>query len=425
MQRAAIYARLRSQQRNERSCQDQIDLCRAWAGHHGFEIVAAFSDQAAAGASIASRLEFGRLMRSARNHEFDVVIAEAPDRLGRDDADLATLEQHLAVLDVSIATIPAGEVGAVPKGPMGEALLTALAARTRRGQRARVLAGAAGGGRSYGYDPTPGKPGELGINPREAAIVRRIFAEYRAGDTPRAIVQRLNHEGVPGPRGGAWNASTINGSRSRQNGIVQNALYAGEIVWNRQRFIRDPGTGRRVSRPNPASEWIRTEAPQLRIVDDETFVAAAARKARVGALRPEVSRRPAYLLSGLVKCAACGSSFVVSGRNRLACSAHREQGTCSNSATIDRAEIETRVLAALHRQMGEPEVVAAFVRDYQAERQLLAQMTNASRDEREARLKLLRDGIERIVDRVVDGTAPEAMVARMDAMEAERKRLQS
>jgi hypothetical protein len=41
--------------------------------------------------------------------------------------------------------------------------------------------------------------------------------------------------------------------------------------WNRQRFIKDPNTGKRVSRPNPDAKWIRTEVPELRVVDVELW----------------------------------------------------------------------------------------------------------------------------------------------------------
>jgi len=73
----------------------------------------------------------------------------------------------------------------------------------------------------------------------------------------------LNKKGVPGPRGGAWNASTIDGSRKRLNGILQNELYAGRIIWNRQRFIKDPETGKRISRENPREQWMTAEAKDL------------------------------------------------------------------------------------------------------------------------------------------------------------------
>jgi hypothetical protein len=40
---------------------------------------------------------------------------------------------------------------------------------------------------------------------------------------------------------------------------------------DRQRFIKDPSTGRRVSRRNAEADWIRTEVPELRTVDDELW----------------------------------------------------------------------------------------------------------------------------------------------------------
>jgi hypothetical protein len=53
----------------------------------------------------------------------------------------------------------------------------------------------------------------------------------------------------------------------RGNGILSNELYIGRIVWNRQRFIKDAETGKRVSRLNPRDEWVVQEVPELRIID--------------------------------------------------------------------------------------------------------------------------------------------------------------
>ena len=82
---------------------------------------------------------------------------------------------------------------------------------------------------------------------------------------PRQIAARLNREAVPSPRGGQWNASTINGNRRRRIGILNNELYLGRILYNRQRFLKDPETGKRIARPNPEHEWVTREVPELRI----------------------------------------------------------------------------------------------------------------------------------------------------------------
>ena len=42
-------------------------------------------------------------------------------------------------------------------------------------------------------------------------------------------------------------------------GIVNNELCIGRLVWNRQRFMKNPETGKRVARINPPEDWIVTE----------------------------------------------------------------------------------------------------------------------------------------------------------------------
>ena len=123
--------------------------------------------------------------------------------------------------------------------------------------------------------------GERKINEAEAVVVRRIFREFAAGKSPRAIATDLNRAGIPGPFGHTWGDTTIRGHACRGNGIVNNELYAGVLVWNRQRFIKDPNTGKRVSRPNPEAKWIRTEVPELRIVDDELWQRVKLRQAEL------------------------------------------------------------------------------------------------------------------------------------------------
>ena len=82
------------------------------------------------------------------------------------------------------------------------------------------------------------KRGDREINEGEAAVVRRIFRAYLDGKSPNKIADMLNREGVPGPRGGLWDKSTIHGNPKRGTGILNNELYIGQMVWNRQTFLR-------------------------------------------------------------------------------------------------------------------------------------------------------------------------------------------
>jgi site-specific DNA recombinase len=144
------------------------------------------------------------------------------------------------------------------KGTMNSMFLEELRRKTHRGLQGRALKGKSAGGKSYGYDTVrsldaSGEPitGERTVNEFEASIVKRIFSEYVRGKSPKKIAFDLNEDGVSAPTGGAWGASTIYGNRHRGTGVLNNELYIGRQVWNRQRYLKDPTTGKRVSRPNP------------------------------------------------------------------------------------------------------------------------------------------------------------------------------
>jgi hypothetical protein len=121
---------------------------------------------------------------------------------------------------------------------------------------------------------------------------------------------------------------------ARGTGILNNELYVGRIVWNRLRYVKDPDTGKRVSRPNFPAEWITTDVPHLRIIDDELWKQVKARQAEMRLVsgngaptKVNRARRPKFLFSGLAKCSQCGGGYVVYWRDRLACFAARSRGT--------------------------------------------------------------------------------------------------
>src|SRR5262249_5444396 len=154
----------------------------------------------------------------------------------------------------------------------------------------------------YGYAAVPGQPGERMIVEAQAEIIRRIFAEYTDGATPRDIAHDLNAEGIPAPRGRAWVQSAINGGAGRGYGILRNEIYIGRITWNRCRMVRDPETGKRLHRVNPASDLMTTTAPDLAIVPIELWEAVQSRLADVSRIPGTYLRKPKHLLSGLLRC---------------------------------------------------------------------------------------------------------------------------
>jgi len=69
-------------------------------------------------------------------------------------------------------------------------------------------------------------------------------------------------------------------NQRRRIGILNNELYLGQILYNRQRFLKDPEAGKRIARPNPEHEWVTNEVPELRIIEDDLWEQVQARKQR-------------------------------------------------------------------------------------------------------------------------------------------------
>lgn len=274
--RVAIYTRFSSELQNASSNADQARICRARIEAEGWQLLATYTDAAISGAS-RLRPGYQKMLEDARHHEFDVVVAEALDRLSRDQEDVAALYKQLGFCGIKLVTLAEGEISELHvglKGTMNALFLKDLAQKVRRGLEGRVRQGRSGGGLCYGYDVVrefganglPVAGGRI-VNEAEAAIVRRICRDYVAGTSPRAIAKSLNADSVRGPRGATWTASTIHGNSARGTGILNNELYIGRLVWNRQRFLKDPATGRRQARPNPERDWIVEDVPHLRIVE--------------------------------------------------------------------------------------------------------------------------------------------------------------
>jgi len=409
---AAIYARYSSDLQSERSIDDQIAACMTFAAQRGLPAPTMnFADAAISGASMATRPQLLALLDLVRARRISIIIAEAIDRLSRDQADLHLIRRACDANNVKLYTISDGEVSGMVaglQGIMAEAFLKNLAQKTRRGMMGVAREGRIAGGLSFGYRAIDGRPGERTIDEAEAGIVRRIYASYLAGRSPYAIARSLNAEGVAGPRGRAWKVNTIAGDARIGDGILCNELYRGRIVFNRRRYQKNPETGRRSSFLNPPAEWLIVEKPELRILDDDTFEAAMAMRRGLGSTPLQNRRkRPQRLLSGILRCAACGGAFTIINRDRMACSnAIAGTGSCDVRQRLPAAVAERRVIEGLKRNLLSPDAIAAGVRGYQEQRKAMRGEENARRHEATRGIEEARRRASRIADQLIDTPSP-------------------
>ena len=248
----------------------------------------------------------------------------------RDQEDIAGLYKQLAFAGVRLVTVAEGEISELHvglKGTMNALFLKDLAQKTQRGLRGPGRAGQVGRRPCYGYDVVPrARPpmacrcaASAASTRREAAIVRRIFTEFAGGqlaqgDRPaaergRAFPARAARAGAP---------STIRGNAARGTGILNNELYVGRLVWNRLRYIKDPETGKRVSRLNPMRPVDRrARCPSCGSSTTTLWEAVRRARAELTATRTRRQAKARVLgaaaaaLSALgpVRCGVCGGGF--------------------------------------------------------------------------------------------------------------------
>ena len=444
----AIYTRVSFENALSRSIDDQQRVCRVLAEREGWAVTEVYADYAISGAT-AARPQFQQLIADARRGRFQIIVAEALDRISRDQEHIAGFHKHMRFAGVRVVTLAEGEISELHvglRGTMSALFLKDLAQKTHRGLEGRVRAGGSAGGLSYGYRirrglRPDGNPitGEMEIDADQAKIVRQFALTFADGQSPRVIARNLNAAGVPGPRGGKWTASLLLGNAERETGLLRNRLYIGERVWNRQHWVKDPVTGKRVARLNPREAWITTAVPDLAIIDRELWDRVQARlnasRRVVTETTPDSSslggrlaaaRRPKWPLSGLVRCGVCeGPMSVVGSGGRLGCSSHVERGTCDNRRTVARDRLVERVLIGLKEGLLAPELVEAFVEGYVEE----VNTANRERGARQASLRSQASRLERqirnLLELIKEGHGSAAMAAEMREIETRKAALEA
>ena len=254
-----------------------------------------------------------------------------------------------------------------------------LRKKTLRGQIGQKQRGFVVGEATYGYRSVAvgeirmdkkGRPRPEGykmtVDPREAAVILRVFEEFVAGSSESQIVKRLNAESVPGRRRTkkGWSPSTV-------HRLLRNEKYIGRWIWNRTETRRDPRTGRRRQFPKPESEWFITEDQSLRIVSQALWQRTQRRLASVRRVWPggrgkrgfegqrgsRVANYPTDLLSGAMTCGACGATIAkVSGKSGgyYGCLGAKK-GACDNQLLVRRTLVERVVMAAVRDKLAHAE----------------------------------------------------------------------
>lgn len=245
-QRCAIYTRKSTEHNLDlafNSLDAQREACEAYIrsqAHEGWTLLRdRFDDGGLSGASL-DRPALQSLMDSVGARQIDIVVVYKVDRLTRSLADFAKLVELFDEHDVSFVSVTQSFNTTSSMGRLTLNVLLSFAQFEREviGERVRDKIAASkrkglwvGGPVPLGYRSVDKK---LEIVPDEAALVRKLFADYLKVGSVGALANALAAEGLkPKPRQLA-NGKTIHAACYRVGPLahlLKNRFYLGEVCY--------------------------------------------------------------------------------------------------------------------------------------------------------------------------------------------------
>ena len=328
------------------SLEAQKEFFSEYTKRTGDTSVRLYADEGISGTKIKNRKEFLRMMSDAERGLFDLVVVKDISRFARNTVDLLQNIRKLKSLGIETQFLTAN-MTSMGNSEFVLTIFGALAQEESANTSKRVKFGKkmnAEKGRVpnlvYGYDKMKGDYFHLAINQEQAKVVMQIFKWYmEEGYGAARIAQMLNEKGYKTKRSCKWSQNAI-------CRILTNEIYTGKII-NGKQEVSDFLTGQRKDRDE--SEWIVTDRPELRIIEDETFekVQEILRSRRDAFHLNHERQSNKYLFSTLIKCKDCGWSFRRTVRTykntyvRWVCSGRNGKGadSCSNKTVVDEEEL--------------------------------------------------------------------------------------
>ena len=240
--KVAAYARVStSAERLKHSLSAQISYYSAMIqANTEWEFVRVYADEYISGTGTAKRTEFQNMIKDCEEGKIDIILTKSISRFARNTIDL--LENIRRLKDLGIAVIFEKENINSMSGD-GELMLTILASYAQEEVRSisdnikwrmrkSMKMGKPNAVTSFHILGYEWENDTLVIVPKEADIVRRIFREYKSGNSLYKIAKGLNADGISTKRGYQWDSTAI-------QRILKNITYTGNILHQKQ-YVVDP-----------------------------------------------------------------------------------------------------------------------------------------------------------------------------------------
>ena len=346
--RVAAYARVStSKDTMLHSLATQINYYRQKIlGNPKWLFAGIFADEGRTGTK-EDREQFQALLAKCRSGEIDMIVTKSISRFARNTVTLLQTVRELKSYGIDVYF---EEQNIHTISSDGEFLLTLLASYAQAESlsvsenckwriRNKYKEGQPATCTMLGYRLING---QITVVPDEAAIVRRIFEMYLAGNGTTRIANTLNAEGIPSIWGKQWHMCEI----SR---ILDNEKYCGDLHLQKY-FISDHISKIRVRNTGELPQYILTDNHEA-IIDKPVFRLVQEERARRAT--KEGDRAPFSVLTGKIHCTCCGKHFrrkTTTGGVKWCCTTYNTIGkqACPDSKMIPETTLLNTICSIMN-----------------------------------------------------------------------------
>ena len=309
--KVAAYARVStSAERLKHSLSAQISYYSAMIqANTEWEFVRVYADEYISGTGTAKRTEFQNMIKDCEEGKIDIILTKSISRFARNTIDL--LENIRRLKDLGIAVIFEKENINSMSGD-GELMLTILASYAQEEVRSisdnikwrmrkSMKMGKPNAVTSFHILGYEWENDTLVIVPKEADIVRRIFREYKSGNSLYKIAKGLNADGISTKRGYQWDSTAI-------QRILKNITYTGNILHQKQ-YVVDPISKVRKNNRGELPQYY-VESTHDAIIDKSEFDCIQDIMKERGIQKPWMCHQSDIdFFRGKIVCKKCGCKF--------------------------------------------------------------------------------------------------------------------
>jgi site-specific DNA recombinase len=318
LRRVVLYTRVSTAEQAEKdlSLPSQLRTLERHAQERALEVVASYVESGASGRD-DQRAVFRRMMQDvlAPSANIDAILVVHTSRFMRDAGKSIVHKQALARRGIRVISTNQ-ETSDDPSGRLMETIYAGFdqyesdmnGYRTTAAMHENARRGFVNGSAApFGYRAQLVEAGagpkrrKLVPDPDEARVVVEVFQLYVAHGGAKAVARELNQRGRRFRRGRLWTKDFV-------LRVIEESAAIGMYYWGK--------TDSRTGKARARSEWI--PIPVEPVIDVALFEAARTTRAKRDPQRnPGRTGSSPLLLAGLLRCAACGSAYVLETSGKL------------------------------------------------------------------------------------------------------------